>query len=107
LSLKLDSLSILSINADERNWLERDFEENVLWEVVRDLNGDKAPGLDGFSMAFFQECWEVVKEDILVVFKEFHSQRTFEKSFNAMFLSLTYSRKREVLGHLRIFGLLV
>jgi hypothetical protein len=32
--------------------MERDFEEEV-WEVVRKLKGDKAPGLDGFSMAFF------------------------------------------------------
>jgi hypothetical protein len=29
-----------------------------------------------------------MKEDILVVFKEFHSQRKFEKSFNATFVSL-------------------
>jgi hypothetical protein len=38
----LDGLSFLSIDADERNWLERDFEESEVWEVVRDLNGDKA-----------------------------------------------------------------
>jgi hypothetical protein len=52
---KLDGLSFLSIDADERNWLERDFEENEVWKVVRDLNGDKAPGPNGFSMAFFSE----------------------------------------------------
>jgi hypothetical protein len=34
-------------------WLERDFEENEVWEVVKGMEGDKAPGLDGFSMAFF------------------------------------------------------
>ncbi|XP_041016198.1 uncharacterized protein LOC121258722 [Juglans microcarpa x Juglans regia] len=31
---------------------------------------DKAPGSDGFSMAFFQECWEVVKGDVMSVFHE-------------------------------------
>jgi hypothetical protein len=25
--------------------------------VLREMNGDKAPGPDGFSMAFFQKCW--------------------------------------------------
>jgi hypothetical protein len=54
--LKLDGLSLLSFEADERNWLERDFEGSEVLEVVRDLNGDKAPGLDGFSTAFFQKC---------------------------------------------------
>lgn len=43
---------------------------------------------DGFSMAFFQKCWEVLKEDILAVFKEFHSKQKFEKSFNATLVSL-------------------
>jgi hypothetical protein len=56
--------------------------------VVREMNGDKAPGLDGFFMACFQKCWEVMKEDILKVFKEFHSRGKFEKIFNATFVSL-------------------
>jgi hypothetical protein len=57
---KLDGLSFFSIDADERNWLERDFEENEVWEVVRDLNGDPSPR--GFSLAFFHKCWKVSKE---------------------------------------------
>jgi hypothetical protein len=69
------------------NWLERDFEEQV-WEVVRDLNGDKAPGPDGFTMAFSHKCWEVMKEDIMAILKEFHSQRKFVKSLKATFVSL-------------------
>jgi len=81
---KLDGLSFPSIDADERNWLERDFEENEVWEVVRYLNGDKTPGHDGFFMASLKKCWEVVKEDILVVFKELHSQQKFEESFNTI-----------------------
>jgi hypothetical protein len=32
-----------------------------VWEVVRNLNGDKASGPDGFTMAFFQKCWDVLK----------------------------------------------
>jgi hypothetical protein len=46
-------------------WLECVFEEQ---EVVREMRGDKASGLDGFSMAFFQKCWAVLKQDIMVVF---------------------------------------
>jgi len=37
---------------------------------------------------FFQKCWEVLKEDIMVVFKEFHGRGHFEKSINATFISL-------------------
>jgi len=56
--------------------------------VLRDLNGDKASGLDGFTMAFFQKCWDVVNEDIMIVFMEFHSRQKFEKSISATFVYL-------------------
>jgi hypothetical protein len=41
--------------------------------VVRAMNGDNALGPYGFSMAFFQTCWEVLKKDIMAIFKEFNS----------------------------------
>ncbi|XP_030930936.1 geranylgeranyl transferase type-2 subunit beta-like [Quercus lobata] len=44
-------------------------------EVVKDFEGDKAPGLDGFTMDFFQQFWRVVESDVLVVFEEFHKYR--------------------------------
>jgi hypothetical protein len=48
---RVDELSFSSIDAEERIWLERDIEE--VWEVVWDLNGDKALGPDGFAMVLF------------------------------------------------------
>jgi hypothetical protein len=83
-----DVLSFLSIDVDESTWLQREFEEKEVWDVVRDLNGDKAPGPDGFTMAFFHKCWEILKNDIVAVFSEFHNRGQFEKSLNATFVSL-------------------
>ena len=40
----------------ERVWLERNFEREEILQVVNDLEGDKAPGLDGFTMAFYHHC---------------------------------------------------
>ena len=68
----MDGLSFLSIDTEESNWLERDFEKQEVWEVVRDLNDDKTLGLDGFTMAFFfGKCWEVMKQDIMAVLRSF------------------------------------
>jgi hypothetical protein len=50
----LDVLSFNSIGEAESICLERGFEEREVLEVVKAMNGDKALGLDGFSMAFFQ-----------------------------------------------------
>jgi hypothetical protein len=69
----VDGLSFLSIDADVSIWLEREFEEKV-WDVVRDLNGDKASGPDCFTMAFFQKYWEIWKRDLMAMFAEFHNR---------------------------------
>ena len=34
-------------------WLDRPFEEEEVFGVVSGFNGDKSPGPDGFSIAFF------------------------------------------------------
>jgi hypothetical protein len=93
---RVEGLSFLSIDADESSWLEREFEEKEVWDVIRDFNGDKAPGPDGFTMAFFQKCWDILKHDIMAVFADFHSRGKFEKSFNATFVSLI-PKKTDVL----------
>jgi len=46
-------------------------EEEIL-QVVHDMEGDKALGLDGFTMAFFHHCWRVVESHILAFFEEFY-----------------------------------
>jgi hypothetical protein len=69
-------------------WLERPFEENEIEIVVQGCNGDKVPGPDGFSLAFFQNCWSIVHNDILAVCQEFHEHCQFERSLNATFVSL-------------------
>jgi len=68
----VEGLPFLSIDEDESVLLERDFEKEV-WDVIRELNGDKAPGPDSFTMAFFQKCWDILKYDIMAIFAEFHS----------------------------------
>jgi hypothetical protein len=86
----LDGLSFNCIGEDEGSWLEREFEESEVNEVVRNLNGDNAVGPDGFSLDFFQKCWEVLKEDILAVFKEFHGRG------HATFISLIHKKAGDV-----------
>lgn len=48
----------------------------------------KAPGPDGFIVDFFQQCWDLVKEEVWAVMEE--SRRTWRvlKAFNSTFLTL-------------------
>ena len=68
--------------------LEREFEKEEIIEALMEAEGDKAPGPNGFSMAFFHKCWSVLEGDVMAFFKDFHSQCVFEKSLNATFLCL-------------------
>ena len=58
------------ISTKERDMLERKFEIEEVLQVVKDLQGDKALGLDGFTMAFFQKCWSVIGGDVMDFFGE-------------------------------------
>jgi hypothetical protein len=48
-------------------------------------------------MAFFHKCWEVVGDDIMDFFEEFHTHCKFEKSLNATFIALI-PKKRDALN---------
>ncbi|RVW92610.1 hypothetical protein CK203_039397 [Vitis vinifera] len=55
---------------------------------LNEKNGDKAPGPDGFPLAFWQFCWEFVKDNIMGFFKKFHERGRFFRSLNITFLVL-------------------
>ena len=52
------------------------------------MDRDKAPAPDGFTIAVFQDCWEVIKEDLVKVFAEFHRSGIINQSTNASFIVL-------------------
>ena len=84
----VEGLEFDQIGGMERGWLKKRFEMEEIQSVVKELEGDKAPCLDGFSMTFFYHCWRVVEKDVLAVFEEFYQHCKFEKSLNATFISL-------------------
>uniref|UniRef100_A0A2N9HC79 Reverse transcriptase domain-containing protein n=1 Tax=Fagus sylvatica TaxID=28930 RepID=A0A2N9HC79_FAGSY len=84
----LDGLAFSPISPAEASWLERPFEEEEIFKVISNMNGDKAPDPDGFPMSFYYACWPILRSDVLAVFSEFHEYGSFVRSLNATFLSL-------------------
>jgi hypothetical protein len=84
----LDDLVFESLSAVEASTLEALFLKKEVKDMIFGMDGNKAPGPDGFSLAFFQACWDVLKEDIMAVFEDFHARGRFEKSLNYTFISL-------------------
>uniref|UniRef100_A0A2N9IZP3 Reverse transcriptase domain-containing protein n=1 Tax=Fagus sylvatica TaxID=28930 RepID=A0A2N9IZP3_FAGSY len=84
----VDGLELDVITANERALLEHRFDKEEVLQVVKDLQGDKAPFPDGFTMAFFQKCWSVIEADVMGFFYEVYHHCKFERSLNASFIAL-------------------
>ena len=48
---------------------------------------DKAPGPNGYPMAFFQHLWGTLKADVIVFMNEFHSRGRLSKGMGASFIA--------------------
>ena len=64
----MDELEFARIEEDEWLALERDFSKVEVVKVLQEMEGNKALGLDDFTMAFFQKCWSVVETDVMAFF---------------------------------------
>lgn len=51
---------------------------------------------NGFSMACYQSCWDIVKRDLMKVFKEFFGNGKVGKSMNLTFITLIPKKDRSV-----------
>ena len=72
-----------------------------LEEVVFGMPKEKAPGLDGFLVEFFQEFWDITNHDFLEVVKESYYSKQLLRALNSTFLTLI--PKREGANELEFF----
>jgi hypothetical protein len=55
--------------------LDLPFSEEEVWETVKKLPSDKAPGPDGFTGLFYKACWLVIKGGIMVAMSAVWSRK--------------------------------
>ncbi|CAN1178336.1 hypothetical protein LINPERHAP2_LOCUS33614 [Linum perenne] len=61
IDLQLFSSSEKALASVQARRLERPFEESEVWKVIVESDGEKAPGPDGFHLAFFKRFWSFIK----------------------------------------------
>lgn len=64
------------------------FLKDEVKQTVWECNENKCPGLDGYNFYFTKACWDVLREDIVKVMKEFHRNCVLPKGANENFLTL-------------------
>lgn len=83
------------ITEEDNLMLQSPFGEQEIWDSVKVCAGDKAPGPDEFSIAFFNNCWDVIKTEVVAAIQNFYEQGVFEKSMNATFVALILRRQEQ------------
>jgi hypothetical protein len=70
------------LSEDDRNELDRPFTEEEIKSVIDQMEENKAAGPDGFPIEFYQVCWEIIKDDLMAVFHDFHQHKITLSSIN-------------------------
>ena len=70
LPIYLEALDLPAVQTDH---LELPLSEDEIWQVIRQLPPDKAPGPDGFSARFYQSCWPLLKDAVMRAVSAFDS----------------------------------
>jgi hypothetical protein len=65
--------NIPQVSELENEMLIQSFSEEEVRKAVFQMEHNKAPGPDGFPAEFYQACWDIIKEDLMALFTEFHS----------------------------------
>ena len=84
----LNGLDFDKTGVEEATRLEEVFIVEEVFSALSELNEDKGPSSDGFSIAFWQFCLESMKNEVMGFFKEFHKWGRFVSSLNIMFFVL-------------------
>jgi hypothetical protein len=61
---------IPQINSIENVFLTTPFIEKEVREAIFEMEHNKTPGLDGFLAKFYQHFWDIIKEDLMLTFRD-------------------------------------
>jgi len=81
-------VSFKRISSIENSALTAPFSLLDIEVVVMKSDGNKRPGPDGFSIAFFMEFWYLLKNEVRIWFDQFHGNSCLPKSFLFYFVTL-------------------
>ena len=68
--------------------LEKAFSESEIKETVFSMEKNTAPGPNHFPVEFYQHCWDIVKEDMVALFSNFHNLKLDIGRFNYGIITL-------------------
>ena len=85
---KLDGVNFSTLEGEDNNLLLAPFSIMEIEVVVKDSDGNKSLGPNGFNFAFVKEFWYLMKDEVRIMFDEFHANEVLPKCMLAFFVTL-------------------
>ncbi|KAL9664080.1 hypothetical protein QQ045_019477 [Rhodiola kirilowii] len=84
----MENMKFDSLNDNQRQFLESKITEEEVCITLKDCDGSKAPGPDGFNMKFFKKYWRLIKGEVMGFLEEFHEKGRLSEGINKTFIVL-------------------
>jgi hypothetical protein len=68
-SINLDKMGLQSFDLGSLNV---PFSNDEVWDTIKSIPSDKAPGTDGFTGRFYKSCWSIIKLDVIAAVSPSH-----------------------------------
>ncbi|GKD29532.1 hypothetical protein Tco_1240310 [Tanacetum coccineum] len=83
-----DGLFVKKLSVTDAMYMVRNVTDDEIKLALFGIDGNKAPGLDGFSAQFFKDAWNVVGGEVCRAVKDFFSNGKILKEINATIIYL-------------------
>jgi hypothetical protein len=79
---------IVHVSQEENDLIVRPFTVSEVQKAVFQMEHNKALDLDGFPAEVYQSCWEIIKKDLMNLFREFYTGNLplYSLNFGIIFL---------------------
>jgi hypothetical protein len=85
---KLDGVNFERVSDEDNIFLAAPFSMVEIEAVVRESDGGKSPGPDGYNFAFVNEFWYLIKDEVRIMFDQFHANEALPKGMLSYFVTL-------------------
>lgn len=77
---------LAKLKEPQKKDLVKDFSEAEIRASLFSSHSNKAPGPDGLMTGVLKATWEIIKQDVLITFKNFHDSAQIPPGINSSFL---------------------
>jgi len=84
----LDGVNFEKLSDEDNGFLVAPFSMVEIESVVQDSDGNKSTGSNGYNFVFVKEFWYLIKDEVRIMFDQFHANEMLPKSMLAYFVAL-------------------